>query len=390
MLPYYQMILTLVSLLSLVAITVCFWRALRTLRRLARATTPSDEPLIDHDLPTLSVCIPARNEMHALGECLERVLASRYPKLEILVLDDNSNDDTSILIKSFAHAGVRFIPGKALPAGWLGKNHAYAVMAEEASGDVLAFLDVDVAIAPTTFDDLIGLLKQRKLAMLSVLPYRHDRQRANALFGTLRYVLEVILTSEKRPASASALWMARRTLLATTGLEAFSASVKPEAHLAKRAHARGQYQALVGNSFLEVRFEKRYRSQVETAERVYFPMFGHRYGRAIVGLLFMMLVAFPTLGTVLSIARLPLLTATVSLGVNSLSLLLGIALLAVFESTARVRGLPFAALLWPWRIVQDTYLLLISILKYATHRVTWKGRNVSAPTRNTERLVIDE
>src|ERR1700757_357867 len=87
----------------------------------------------DKDLPTVSVCISARNETHAMTQCLERVVASEYPKLEVIVLDDGSRDDTLLLIKSFAFAGVRFIEGKPLPEGWLGKNYAQSILANEAS-----------------------------------------------------------------------------------------------------------------------------------------------------------------------------------------------------------------------------------------------------------------
>ena len=71
----------------------------------------------EDELPTVSVCIPARNEMHALEQCLEYILASDYGKLEVLVLDDSSSDQTPHIIRSFAHAGVRFIPGSPLPKG---------------------------------------------------------------------------------------------------------------------------------------------------------------------------------------------------------------------------------------------------------------------------------
>jgi len=65
------------------------------------------------DLPTVSVCIPARNENAALADYITAALASDYPKLEVLVLDDCSQDDTSEVIRSFAHQGVRFVQGSA-------------------------------------------------------------------------------------------------------------------------------------------------------------------------------------------------------------------------------------------------------------------------------------
>lgn len=117
----------------LVLFTVQLWRSLKrtAVPKLTEVSTTG---------PSVSVCIPARNETHAMTQCLERVLASDYEKLEVIVFDDNSADDTSVLVKSFAHAGVRFIPGKKLPEGWLGKNHALEVLAQEASGTYIIFL----------------------------------------------------------------------------------------------------------------------------------------------------------------------------------------------------------------------------------------------------------
>src|SRR5665648_287743 len=125
------------------------------------------------DLPTVSVCVPARNETHAMTRCLEAVLASDYEKLEVIVLDDSSVDDTSVLIKSFAHEGVRFVSGETLPTGWLGKNHALHGLQNEASGSILLFIDVDTHISPTTIrlsvDDLslIHISEPTRLGMIS-------------------------------------------------------------------------------------------------------------------------------------------------------------------------------------------------------------------------------
>src|SRR5690606_8106890 len=98
-------------------------RLRQALRRFSSKTTMTKATIID-DMPSVSVCIPARNEAHAMTDCLEHVLRSNYPKIEVIVLDDLSGDKTSSLIKAFAHDGVRFVEGEPLPDGWLGKNHA--------------------------------------------------------------------------------------------------------------------------------------------------------------------------------------------------------------------------------------------------------------------------
>jgi hypothetical protein len=78
------------------------------------------EPLrhyTDKELPSVSVLIPARDETDALQVCLQSLIANDYPKLEIIVLDDCSiNRRTPEIIRSFAHDGVRFVPGNIPPA----------------------------------------------------------------------------------------------------------------------------------------------------------------------------------------------------------------------------------------------------------------------------------
>ncbi|HRQ86947.1 MAG TPA: glycosyltransferase family 2 protein, partial [Candidatus Saccharibacteria bacterium] len=144
------------------------------------------------DLPSVTVCIPARNEMHAMAECLDKIIASTYPKMEIIVLDDSSEDNTSNLIKAYAHAGVRFVSGGDLPQGWLGKNYALNVLASKASGHYVLFLDVDIRVDKGSVGQLVSYMKQEKASMISVLPRRDDGMRASVIFSSLRYFWELL------------------------------------------------------------------------------------------------------------------------------------------------------------------------------------------------------
>ena len=55
-------------------------------------TLQATQHYADKDLPSISVLIPARNETEELHACLDALVASDYPKLEILVLDDCSQE----------------------------------------------------------------------------------------------------------------------------------------------------------------------------------------------------------------------------------------------------------------------------------------------------------
>lgn len=325
--------------------------------------------------PSVSVCIPARNETHAMTQALERVLASDYAKLEVIVYDDSSVDDTSILIRSFAHAGVRFVPGNDLPQGWLGKNHALEVLAREASGTYVLFMDVDTQIKPTTISQLVGYVMTEKVEMVSVIPGRDDAWRASVLLGHLRYFWELVLSRPKAPASSSSLWlMNRRTLLDTYGgFELLKAHVAPEAALAALLGTTA-YHCLVANETLGVTYEKKWLSQVETARRLLYPMVG---GTPLSGLLSISALALLNTPSFVVLSSLVAGWTVIQSG----ALLLVVSSMAIYSTyTYHVwsRAWWMGGVLWPVIIFQELILMLRSISGYARHTITWKGREVTA------------
>jgi chlorobactene glucosyltransferase len=325
------------------------------------------------EAPSVSVCIPARNEKHAMTQCLERVLASDYEKLEIIVFDDNSADDTSVLIKSFAHAGVRFVSGTELPSGWLGKNHALEVLAREASGTYIVFMDVDTHINTTTISQLVGYIMTEKAEMLSVIPGRADVWRSSTLFGHLRYFWELILSRKNAPATASSLWMInRRTLLDTFGgFTRLSGSVSPEANLAAMLGA-GAYRCLVTVGSLGVTYEKKWSSQAETARRLLYPMVGGKPTGGLVAASILLLLNVPAFA-VISAA----LFGWSPVHTIFLVILAGFMVLYTYYCAHLwAKAWWFGGLLWPVVILQELALLLASILGYARQTITWKGRPV--------------
>ncbi|MCM3747734.1 glycosyltransferase [Paenibacillus pasadenensis] len=99
----------------------------------------------------ISILIPARNEERNISGCLESLLALREPPLEIIVLDDHSDDGTAILAGGLAarpESRIRLLQGSELPAGWLGKSYACSQLAAASRGRWLLFIDADVRLEP--------------------------------------------------------------------------------------------------------------------------------------------------------------------------------------------------------------------------------------------------
>ncbi|HEY1480250.1 MAG TPA: glycosyltransferase family 2 protein [Gaiellales bacterium] len=107
------------------------------------AASPSEGPLI-------SVIVPARNEQRDVEATLRLLSAQRYPALEIVAVDDRSDDGTRAAIARAANDDPRIVAvdGSEPPAGWLGKPWACAQGVERARGEWLCFTDADVRFAP--------------------------------------------------------------------------------------------------------------------------------------------------------------------------------------------------------------------------------------------------
>lgn len=120
----------------------------------------------------VSVLIPARNEEAAIEGAVQAVLASRGVELELIVLDDGSEDRTAERVQGLAAADprVRLVQGHPLPPGWCGKQHACATLAELARYPLLVFIDADVRLAPEALATAVALLQRSRAALISGFP----------------------------------------------------------------------------------------------------------------------------------------------------------------------------------------------------------------------------
>lgn len=97
-------------------------------------------------LPPLSIIIPARNEAENLGRMLPSLVAASYPgAVEVIVVDDNSCDETADVARSL---GAKVISLTDIPEGWRGKTYACHQGAEAAGGEWLLFADADTVHHP--------------------------------------------------------------------------------------------------------------------------------------------------------------------------------------------------------------------------------------------------
>jgi len=169
-------------------------------------------------MSSLSIVIPALDEADGIADIVSRVLATRtalaaagVPRLELIVVDDGSTDDTAAIAEGIAGVTVIRHPvnqgyGAAIKTGF-----------RAATGELLAFLDADGTYPPEAFPELCRSLAEtdadivvgsRMSGESSGMPL--VRRLGNSFFARL-----VSLTSGRRIAdSASGQRVLRRAALA--------------------------------------------------------------------------------------------------------------------------------------------------------------------------------
>ena len=138
------------------------------------------ESLPEH-APLVSVIIPARNEADNIEECVNSILAQDYPNLEIIVVDDRSQDGTGEILKSIADTDSRLqvIVGKELPPDWMGKAFAIHQGYQLAKGDWLLFTDADTNHAPSLLTKVMNAVLPTQASLVTAVG-----QQSQGSFGT--------------------------------------------------------------------------------------------------------------------------------------------------------------------------------------------------------------
>ena len=158
----------MLTALVIVCFVLAVVPALLFLRNLHLYRTPERSKTVE----SVSVLVPARNEERTIAECVRSVLESEGVELELIVLDDHSEDRTAAIVDGIVQQDVRvkLIAAPPLPLGWCGKQFACAVLAKHARRPLLCFIDADVRLERDGLARLVAGLRESKAALLSGFP----------------------------------------------------------------------------------------------------------------------------------------------------------------------------------------------------------------------------
>jgi chlorobactene glucosyltransferase len=129
---------------------------------------------IQNKLPFVSVLVPARNEERNILNLLNSISNQNYPNYELIILDDNSTDNTANIVSEFiannSYINIQLIIGRELPSGWIGKNWACFQLSESANGDILIYTDADNTHSKDAIITSVNAINRNNVDFLSAFP----------------------------------------------------------------------------------------------------------------------------------------------------------------------------------------------------------------------------
>jgi len=197
----------------------------------------------------VSILIPARNEESTISDCIDSIRKQDLRQFEILVLDDNSTDQTAAIVSDFADPRIRLIGGKPLPENWTGKNWACHQLSQHATYELFMFVDADTTIKPTTTSEMLTVLRTSNAGLVSALPAaRYETLNDVALLPIINvgllalfpiWLMHSRFIAKASVAMGPCLMVTRDAYLATGGHATAPSEVVDDVMLSRRIKSSG-------------------------------------------------------------------------------------------------------------------------------------------------------
>jgi cellulose synthase/poly-beta-1,6-N-acetylglucosamine synthase-like glycosyltransferase len=288
-----------IALFSLSPLSLWFWMmcliALLWLKRHRDVSIGSREHTLDESdargardaLPTLSMLVAGKEEAANIERCLRGLLAQDYPNLQLIAINDRSEDQTGAIMERVAAEDDRLtaLHVTELPDGWFGKNNAMRLGLERATGEWLCFTDADCEFdSPKLLHAAVSFALENKIEFLSVLPKLEtgtfwERVIQPVAGAILVYWTPPQKVNNPRKATAYAngafMLIHRDAYARLGGHEAVKATLNEDMHFARRAKQVGvRLHVLRGGDLYRVRMYTGFRAAWRGWSRIFYGCFG--------------------------------------------------------------------------------------------------------------------
>lgn len=338
----------------------------------------------------VSAIVPARNEQASIAACVESLVVQAEVG-EILVIDDQSTDDTAEIVRQemLKSPRLRLLQSQTLPAGWVGKNYVVWRGAQEAKGEWLLFTDADAVHSKDAAATALAMAVNNSAVMISFSPEQvmeswYEKSLIPYVYGRLARKFSFDDVNDPRNEAAAAngqFVMIRRDVYEAVGGHASVAGeVLEDVALARRVKRAGyRLWFSSGKGIVRVRMYRSFAAMWTGWAKNLCPLMGGS-GRAV--------------GNEIAQALLPL-SASLIAGILgwavARSLLVGLSVLAVcltgvtFQCYKELRRNQFPGALAGYGIFGRLLFAGVMWVSYRSHKkgtLKWKGREypVGTPT----------
>ncbi|RMD50546.1 MAG: glycosyltransferase, partial [Ignavibacteria bacterium] len=208
--------------------------------------------LKDEELPTATIIVAARNEEENILRCIQSLDKCEYPdgKLEIVIVDDNSTDNTFNIVEEYIRGKEKFklIKTEKQFDNIKGKANAIANGIENSSGEIILTTDADCIVHPKWAKTLASYYTE-DVGMVC----GYTNQTTDSLFSTIQSIDFLYLMSVaagtmnlKKPTSCIGNNMSyrRKVYEEVGGYQALPFSVTEDFQLLMAVNKLGKYQII--------------------------------------------------------------------------------------------------------------------------------------------------
>lgn len=106
--------------------------------------------------PLVSIILPTHNRDSTLADSINSVLGQTFGDFELIVVDDGSTDQTSVIVNSFRDTRIRYVPLSENKGAAYSRNMGLA----ESRGELVAFQDSDDIWLPLKLEKQLAAWKE--------------------------------------------------------------------------------------------------------------------------------------------------------------------------------------------------------------------------------------